>query len=139
MKTKKIIVLSVLLTIIVSSCDYMGTYYYYIENGLANETVKIITHIPSHLSSTGKADSVFVISPKERKLVYTTTGIAGVVKKRDPITDVLTEYCELGEFETFINNVKLEKPLWERKYWQYTTGELTGTYLLVINERIVNE
>jgi hypothetical protein len=134
---KKNVLLIFFLVIFASSCDFFGNYYYFIENDLANDTVTIKTHQGGYRYPTEIMDSVFVLLPKEKKLInILPTGPMGRYEHPD---DILAVYCELGQFEVFINNVKLKKALWERKYWQYTTEKLKGTYLLVINEEIVNE
>jgi len=139
---KRSILLSLLLVATMSSCDFIGTWYFYIENGLQSDTVTIKQTNLSWISPDGFRDSVFVLLPKERKLVSSTTsGPTG----RGPLYDILADLydglgiCVLGQFDVFINSKKLEKNLCERKYWKYTTGNLQGTYLLVIDERIIDE
>jgi hypothetical protein len=146
MKKKNVLLL--LLIITMSSCEvvYNGEWRYYVENGLESDTVTIITHREytySGLYLYEIKDSVFVLLPKERKLIHTEAA-GNYASKLEP-NDVMAYQdselgrYELGQIEVFINNVKLEKSLWERKYWEYTTKELEGTYLLVINERTINE
>ncbi|MDR0232354.1 MAG: hypothetical protein LBI82_09585 [Dysgonamonadaceae bacterium] len=135
---KNFFLLSLLLVVIMSSCDFFGEYRYYIENGLASDTVTIKTHRNGYRYPTENMDSVFVLLPKERKLINVLpTGPSG--KHEHPGDIMEAGYYELGQFEVFINGVKLEKSLWERKYWEYTTKELEGTYLLVIDEQIISE
>jgi hypothetical protein len=119
-----------------SSCDYFGDYFYYIENGLPSDTVTVITHITRYHNTNESRDSVFVLLPQDKKLIRRTS--SGAMLRHDHPRDVLVNYCQLGNFEVFINDRKLEKNLWERKYWEYTTRELEGTYLLVIDEKIIN-
>ena len=135
---KKSVLLSLLLVVIISSYDFFGEYRYYIENGLASGTVTIKTHRTGYRFPTEIKDSVFVILPRERKLINVRpTGPSG--KNEHPGDIMEAGYYELGQFEVFVNNIKLEKSLWERKYWEYTTKKLEGTYLLVIDEQIINE
>ena len=131
---KKNILLSLLLVVIMSSCDYFGHYFYYIENRLESDTVTIKTHINSYTNET--IDSAFVILPNERKLINVFT--AGAMLKHEHPSDIMKDYNKL-QLEVFINNIKLEKNLSERQYWEYTTKPLEGTYLLVINEQIISE
>jgi hypothetical protein len=80
-------------------------------------------------------DSVFVILPNERKLIKISS--AGAMLKHDHPSEIMN--FEKLQFEVFINNIKLEKNLCERQYWEYTTKPLEGTYLLVINEQTISE
>jgi hypothetical protein len=120
-----------------SSCDYYGDYYYYIENGLETEIVTVKTNIQGYRYPNEILDSVFVLLPNERKLIRNTP--TGNSAKHEHPDDILEHYCELGEFKVFIDNQLLDKQLWERKYWQYSTKELKGTYLLVIDENLIHE
>ena len=131
---KKNILLSLLLVVIMSSCDSFGDYLFYIENRLESDTVTIKTYIRSYSNET--IDSVFVILPNERKLINVFT--AGAMLKHEHPSDIMKDYNKL-QLEVFINNIKLEKNLCERQYWEYTTKPLEGTYLLVINEQTISE
>ena len=135
---KKNISLSLLLVVIMSSCDYFGDYLYYVENKLETDTVTIKMQRADFRYSEEIKDSVFVILPNERKLI--NVGSAGASFHRDHPKDIMKEdyYSEI-QFDVFINNIKLEKNLCERQYWEYTTKPLEGTYLLVIDERIISE
>jgi hypothetical protein len=133
---KKNILLSLLLVVIMSSCDYFGDYLYYVENRLETDTVTIKMQRADFRYSEEIKDSVFVILPNERKLINVFT--AGAMLKHEHPSDIMKDYNKL-QFEVFINNIKLEKNLCERQYWEYTTKPLEGTYLLVINEPTISE
>ena len=131
---KKNILLSLLLVVIMSSCDYFGDYLYYVENRLETDTVTIKMQRADFRYSEEIKDSVFVILPNERKLIKISS--AGAMLKHDHPSDNMN--FEKLQFEVFINNIKLEKNLCERQYWEYTTKPLEGTYLLVINEQTIS-
>ena len=120
-----------------ASCDFYGNYYYFIENDLQEDTITVKTDIKGYRYPNEILDSVFLILPKEKKLIRNTpTGVSGKYEHPD---DILSYYCELGEFQVFINNKKINKKFWERKYWQYTTAALKGSYLLRINEENIKD
>ena len=131
---KKNILLSLLLVVIMSSCDYFGDYLLYIENRLETDTVTIKMQRADFRDYEEIKDSVFVILPNERKLIHDSSG--GASLKHDHPNDIMI-YKTL-QFDVFINNIKLEKNLCERQYWEYTTKPLEGTYLLVINEQTIS-
>jgi len=135
---KENILLSLLLVIIMSSCDFSGNYRYYIENRFESDTVTIKTHRTGYRYPNEIMDSVFVLLPNERKLINVLpTGPSGKHEHPEDVMEV--DYYQLGQFEVFINNMKLEKNLWEKKYWEYTTKALEGTYLLVIDEQVISK
>ena len=90
-----------------ASCDFYGNYYYFIENDLQEDTITIKTDIKGYRYPNEILDSVFLILPKEKKLIRNTpTGVSGKYEHPD---DILSYYCELGEFQVFINNKKINK------------------------------
>ncbi|ADV43046.1 hypothetical protein [Bacteroides helcogenes] len=133
---KKHIWLLLSLVTFISGCDYVGGYCYYIENRLPDATVTVKTHRKGYQYPTEIKDSIFIILPNEKKLINVTpTGICG---KHEHPSDIMAEgYHELGELEVFVDGRKVENDFWDRKYWEYTTEELEGTYLLIIDEQII--
>jgi len=134
-QARRSILLLLLLSVLLTGCDYVGVYSYFIENKLSNETVTVKTHRVGYRYPTEIPDSVFVILPKETKLINNIP--TSPLGKHDHPYDIMADLNELGHIEIFINDVKLEKNLWERKYWEYTTEARKGTYLLVIDEQII--
>ena len=85
-----------------TSCDYYGDYYYYIENNLGNDTVTVKTNIQQGYRYPNEIlDSIFVLLPNERKLIRNTP--TGNSAKYEHPDDILEHYCELGQFKVFIN------------------------------------
>jgi hypothetical protein len=129
--------LLLLLVVVMGSCDDWGEYEYYVENGLKSETITVKTHITGYRFPTEILDSVFVLLPKERKLIRNCPG-SNLGPGRHP-SDHLDPYQDLGIIEIFVNDVKLQKTIWEREYWKYSETKRNGMYTLVINEQIINE
>ena len=129
--------LLLLLVVVMGSCDDWGEYEYYVENGLKSETITVKTHITGYRFPTEILDSVFVLLPKERKLIRNCPG-RNLGHGGHP-SDHLDPYQNLGIIEIFVNDVKLQKTIWEREYWKYSETKRNGMYTLVINEQIINE
>ena len=131
---KKYLLLLSLIAVL-SSCDYYGTYYYYVENRLESDTVVVTTHFRGYRYPTELTDSVFVLLPQERKLIrLLPTGPSG---RHEHPFDIMAYTCDIGQFYVFVNGIKLERNFCEREYWEFTTEPLKGVYLLVIDENLL--
>jgi len=131
---KKYLLLLSLIAVL-SSCDYYGTYYYYVENRLESDTVVVTTHFRGYRYPTELTDSVFVLLPRERKLIrFLPTGPIG--KYEHPF-DIMAYTCHVGQFNVFINRTKLERDFCKREYWEFKTEPMKGVYLLVIDGNLL--
>jgi len=122
------------------SREYWIYYDFYVENRLESDTVTIKIE-PCLFIFENLKDSVSVLFPKEKKRIR---HLFDNFNEKYPDI-LLSEHYNLGTIDVYVNDVKLEKNLWERKYWKFTTEfergpglfsskSQRGIYLLIVDD-----
>jgi len=113
---------------------YGKAYEFLVENQLTEKTVKIVP----------KSQTDFWISSSESYLVASgkkiIIGSKVVYDGNKKATDIFRPDDIIVLFDVFIDDMKQEKVLSQRKFWDFSIGQVnnSGKYTLIINENISN-
>jgi hypothetical protein len=124
-----------LLSCLISSCDYWGDYEYKVKNE-SQKDIQIKIFVDYWYPNESKTDS-FNIKPSETKLIrITPSEMLG--RNEDPIGVYDTEIIDLGDFIVYSEGTKTNRDFTDIKYWTYeVTGDQIGTYLMTIVDSLL--
>ena len=132
---KKIFSLFILSLFILSSCDYWSSYTFKVINS-TQETITLKFEYELYPYQTENNEEVILL-PAEEKVIRVIYG-----PLNSPVHDCLTEhgiafFRELV-FDTYVNNEKLEKQLWQAENWiyQHKSNYSAEYYMTITNEMI---
>ena len=134
---KKIFSLFILSLLIFSGCDYQGFYTFKVKNS-TQETITLKFEHEPHLYQTENKKEV-VLLPAEETVIRVIDA-----PLNSPAHDCLTEhgmgYFNELVFETYINDEKLEKQLWQAENWVYThKSKWAADYHMTITEEMIEK
>ena len=112
---------------------YGKAYEFLIENKLNDKTVKIVPQSKSDFWISSSENYVVISSEKiiiGSKIVY---------DEKKKATDIYRPDDIIALFEVYIDDIKQEKELFLRKFWDFSLGKVnnSGKYTLVISENLL--
>lgn len=130
-----------LLCLLLQGCDIVPIYSFYISNELESDIVLEFQYTSSRSYEKALNDEkTITLSPGEKKFVRTIDGTINT-----PAHNCLKQhgmtYSKEIIFDIYIDNVKLEKQLWQPQNWQYESGKGKyegGKYHLKITEDLIS-
>ena len=122
------------------ACDYWATYTFEVENS-TSKNIKLVFSNPSNSFSNNENGEVIILLPKDKKTIRI---IECVEEWNTYAHDCLHEHgiAFLKElvFDTYLDNVKIEKQLWQEHNWTYKKlSKMTATYSLTITEELCQQ
>jgi len=132
---KKVFSLFILSLFVFSGCDYMGSYTFKVRN----ETQETITLKFEHdaLPYQTENKKEIILLPAEEKVIRVIDA-----PLNSPAHDCLTEhgmgYFNELVFDTYVNDEKLDKQLWQAENWRYHKNSTYSAdyYMIITNEMI---
>jgi len=113
---------------------YGKAYEFWVENQLIDRTIKIVPQSNSDfwLSPSGN----YVAKSGEKVII----GSKVVYDSNKKASDLYQPDDVIAQFDVYINDVKQEKSLCLRKFWDFSLGKVSdsGKYTLAINENVLN-
>ena len=134
---KKVFSLLVLSLFIFSGCDYWGFYTFKIKNS-TQETITLKFLNNSSYERHDENNEEVILLPDEEKVVRIVDA-----PLNSPAHDCLTEhgigfFTELV-FDTYVNDEKLEKQLWQAENWVYRhKSKWAAEYYMTITEEMID-
>lgn len=130
----------VCIAITLTSCDYWPSHYFYIQNAIPDSEIRIEFDNVDDYKYTEEENlvKVYTLSSGQKKLMR-IVGSANTGLK-NPVENVFDEfgtYPETLPFTLYVNDVKVDKVLYTKENWQFTSYEGHGDYLLVITEDLI--
>ena len=134
---KKISILFILSLFLFSGCDFEGSFIFIIRNS-TDETITL-----KFLNKTDflpyETSEEMILLPSEEKIVRVIPG-----KLNSPAHDCLTMhgmgYFKELVFDTYVNEIKLEKQLWQAENWTYSsTSKWNGEYRMIITNKMIDK
>jgi len=135
---KKVFSLLVLSLFIFSGCDYWGFYTFKIKNS-TQETITLKFLNNSSYERHDENNEEVILLPDEEKVVRIVDA-----PLNSPAHDCLTEhgigfFTELV-FDTYVNDEKLEKQLWQAENWTYQKkSKYSAEYDMTITNEMIEE
>ncbi|MDH6307234.1 hypothetical protein M2451_004170 [Dysgonomonas sp. PFB1-18] len=130
-------ILFIILLVYFISCEPpQYQYQFYITNDLENDTIVIYNE---QIEDTDEKVPSFIILPKKTILFADMLFENPLLSDNKP-NDVFDDRVMMDfSYNTFyINDVKLEKNLWLRKYWNFSTSNKgNAQYNLVVNSDLL--
>ena len=114
---------------------YGKSYDFFVENSIEEKTVKIVP----------KSKTDFWISSSESYLVASgekiIIGSKVVYDGNKRAADLYSPDDVIVLFDIYIDEIKQEKTLSQRKFWDFSLGKVnnSGKYILTINENTFND
>jgi len=114
---------------------YGKAYEFLVENKFSDKTVKIVP----------KPRTDFWISSRESYIVASgekiIIGSKVVYDGNKKATDIYQPDDIIALFDVYIDEIKQEKTLSQRKFWNFSLGKVdnSGKYILIINENTFND
>ena len=120
-----------------SACETTKIYEFLVENQLNDKTVKIIPKSKTNFWITSNESYNYIVLPGEKIVIGSK--IDDAIKKKAP--DIYKSNEVIARFDVYIDDIKQEKPLSLRKYWEFSVGRVnaSGKYTLIINENILKD
>ncbi|MDL2239872.1 hypothetical protein LJC69_05755 [Bacteroidales bacterium OttesenSCG-928-K22] len=137
MKKKTIKITLTLSIIMFISCvhDYQGSYSFLVKNTTQKTiTLKFINHLDENIDIN--KDEITIL-PDEERVVRIITADLGIFPLDRIESHFMEEFSELI-FDTYVNNDKLDKQLWQPENWiYYEKSEWESEYkMTIINEML---
>jgi hypothetical protein len=121
---------------LIVSCDYQGTYTFKVKNETSNQIEFKFENESNYYSSTEEYKDTVSLSPNEEKIIRIIDA-----PLNSPAHDCLTEhgmsYFQELIFDTYVDEVKLEKQLWQPENWTYSSSsKWAATYSMTITDEM---
>ena len=133
---KKIFIL-LILSISITGCDVLGSFTFKVKNSTQETiTLKFLNDVSSgasHGKDVNKKE--IVLRPTEEKTVRVLDAQLNA-RAHDCLTDHGIAYFKELVFDTYVNDEKLEKQLWQAENWTY---QKKSEWLAEYNMTITNE
>ena len=139
----RLFILFILLSLVACEDNSRTKYYEFIvENQLSNKTIKIVPKSKTDFWISSSESYVVVSGEKiiiGSKIVYDDNDNINKVKKYAP--DIYQSDDIIAPFDIYIDDIKNEKSLSVRKYWDFSLGKVneSGKYTLIINENVLKD
>ncbi|MDR1348523.1 MAG: hypothetical protein LBJ63_08895 [Prevotellaceae bacterium] len=132
---KKVFSLFILSLFLFSGCDYQGSYTFKVKN-LTQETITIKFEHDARPYQTENKREVILL-PAEEKIIRVIDA-----PLNDEAHDCLTMhgigYFNELVFDTYVNDEKLEKQLWQAEYWVYRhISKWSAEYTMTITDEMI--
>jgi len=130
---KKVFSTFILILLIFSGCDFWVNYTFRVNNS-TQETITL----KFELYPTENQEEVILL-PGEEKVVRVIPG-----PLNSGVHDCLTEhgigYFRLLVFDTYVNDEKLEKQLWQSENWTYRReSNYSAEYMMTITDKMIEK
>jgi len=114
---------------------YGKAYEFLIENLLVDKTVKIVPKSKTDFWISSNEN--YVIASGEKNII----GSKVVYGENKKATDIYQSNDIIALFDIYIDDIKQEKTLSQRKFWDFSLGEAnnSGKYTLIITENTLND
>jgi len=135
---KKVFSLFILSLFIFSGCDYQGSYTFKVKNS-TQKTITLRFEHESRSSYQSENLKEVILLPAEEKVIRVIDA-----PLNSPAHDCLTEhgigfFNELV-FDTYVNDEKLEKQLWQAENWTYRhKSKWAAEYYMTITEEMIEK
>ena len=118
------------------ACGKTTIYEFLVENQLSDEIVKIVPKSKTDFWITSKESYTYIALPGE--IIIIGYKVGDTQKKA---TDIYKSNEIIEPFDVYIDDIKQEKTLSFRKYWEFSMGKVdeSGKYILRINENTLND
>jgi len=119
-------------------CGKTKFYEFWVENQLNNETIKIVPKSKSDFWITSNESYSYVALPGE---IIVIGSIIVIDDNKKTATDIYNPDTIIEPFDVYVNDIKQEKTLSYRKYWEFSVGKVneSGKYILIINENTLKD
>ena len=138
---KKVFILFILSLFVFSGCDYVGTFTFKIENA-TQETITLRFVNKSHSSSLanrlgdGNEEEVILL-PQEEKIIRVIDGQLNS-RAHDCLTTHGIAFFNELVFDTYVNEEKLDKQLWQSENWTFReTSKWSAEYQMIITNEMI--
>jgi len=135
---KKIFFLFILSFLVFSGCDFLGFYTFKVRNSTQETiTLKFLNNLSYDRRDENKEEVILL--PTEEKTVRIVDG-----PLNSPAHDCLTEhgigfFTELI-FDTYVNEDKLEKQLWQAENWSFhRNSKYSAVYFMIITDDMIEK
>ncbi|MCL2328039.1 MAG: hypothetical protein FWC39_13245 [Bacteroidetes bacterium] len=114
---------------------YGKSYEFIVENELVDKTLKIVPKSKTDFWISSKES--YIVASREKIIIGSKVVYDGDKKAKDIYRP--DEIIEL--FDIYIDDIKQEKTLSQRKFWDFSLGKAnnSGKYTLVINLETLND
>ena len=134
---KKVFSLFILSLLVFSGCDYQGSYTFKVKNS-TQETITLKFEHEPRPYQTGNKKEVTLLPAEETVIRIIDAPL------NSPAHDCLTEhgmgYFNELVFETYINDEKLEKQLWQAENWTYhKNSKYSADYFMTITNEMIEK
>ncbi|MDR0954890.1 MAG: hypothetical protein LBM20_05875 [Rikenellaceae bacterium] len=133
-----------LLTItLFTGCDCWPSHCFYIQNSIPNSEIVIdfdyVDDSP-YAEAEENRNKKYALNYEEKVLVRVIYPYNSGIAKREPnIFDTFENFSEGLSFNLYVNGVKIDKILYTKEFWQFTSHKGNADYLLVITEDLIQE
>jgi len=113
-------------------------YEFIVENQISDKTVKIVPKSKTDFWDFWISSSESYVVASGQKVII---GSMVVYDKYKTAKDIYQHDDIIALFDVYIDEVKYEKELFLRKFWNFSLGKVSdsGKYTLIINENTLNE
>ena len=138
MNNKLLILLILYLSFCFIGCGKTKFYEFLVENQLRDETVKIVPKSKSDFWITSNENYNYICVPGEIIVIGYKVVWDDNKKKA---TDIYKSNDVIEPFDVYIDDIKQEKILSYRKFWDFSLGKVneSGVYVLIIDENVLKD
>lgn len=130
------------LIVVCTSCDYWPSHNFYVQNSIPNSVVRLEFEAIGNSGDTEAVNHIkeFVFTEGQNKLVRVVLSANTGTKKA--VINVFDEFGDvptLLPFTLYVNDVPSEKALYTKEFWDFTSHDGYGDYVLVLTEDMLDD
>jgi len=125
-----------IMSLFVVGCDYGGTYTFIVKNSTQDTITLIFVNNQSYQRHDENIEKVILLPTEEKTVRIVDAPLNSPA--HDCLIEHGTHYFSDLVFVTYINEVKLEKQLWQAENWTYQKKSkwIAEYYMTITNEMI---